>query len=99
MGATAFILAIPSALSKGANETLTVFGFYETMDFAWGGIGMVVVGLTLSIFTGWVWGTENAVKEISLGYQPFSKIAPIWSLIIKWVAPVVITIILIGLFI
>ena len=106
VGLAALLIGIPSALSKGANVTLSNMqwdligqtGFLDIMDFTWGSLGMVMGGLLLAIFTGWIWGADNAVKELSQGCAKFSMIGKTWSFIIKYIAPVVIFIILLGQF-
>jgi len=93
-----FLIAIPSALSKGASEYLTKFtipfideiGIYDIMDFIWGSLGMVIGGLLLAIFTGWVWGTKHATQELQEGCDFFTWQAKIWAFIIKYLAPIII---------
>lgn len=96
VGALAFLVGIPAALSKGASSFFSEIrlpfvdeiGVYDIMDFIWGSLGMVVGGLFLAIFTGWVWGTRNAVDELSQGSVGFHRIAKVWTIIIKYVAPI-----------
>ncbi|MCP3660265.1 MAG: sodium-dependent transporter [Bacteroidetes bacterium] len=96
----ALILGIPSLYSKGGSEFFTnmVFlgqkGFCDIMDFVWGSIGMVVCGLLTTIFVGWIWGTKNAMKELSINASIFNKIKKIWAIHIKWTAPLIIIYIL-----
>ena len=100
-----FILGIPSAVSRGISPTFTflelpalsLYGFYEIMDFFWGGIAMVVGGLSLCIFTAWVWGAEFAAKELADGSSEFVPFAPTWKFLIRYVAPVLIFAVLISL--
>lgn len=48
-----------------------------------------------TVFVGWVWGTDNAVKEAtSDGKYPFA-LAPAWTVLVKIVAPICIGIIII----
>ncbi|MCB1118351.1 MAG: sodium-dependent transporter [Chlamydiia bacterium] len=106
LGSLAFLLAIPSALSKGISLPLTQLslpflegtGLYEIMDFAWGGLGMVFGGLLLSIFVGWVWGTDQAIQEIRLGAPHFNTLGKSWAFIVKWFAPLAIVLVLVSLF-
>jgi len=101
-----FLISIPAALSKGgvtwlsemSIESVRVQGFYEIMDFVWGSLAMVTGGFLLSLFVGWKWGTKNAIKELSQGSPFFKKIAPLWGFHIRYIAPVVIFIILMSLF-
>lgn len=106
-GLLALILGIPSALSKGAHEGLSQFqfsfleetGVYDIMDFTWGSLGMVLGGLFLSIFTGWVWGAPKAAAELRRGSSIFGKRhARVWGWTIRYLAPCAIVFILFGLF-
>lgn len=107
LGILAFLLGVPSALSKGAHEGLTQLhvsffaetGFYELMDFAWGSLGMVMGGFLLCVFTGWVWGVDNALKELRKGCHFFVAPGRVWGWIVRYIAPVAIILILMGLFI
>ena len=48
------------------------------------------------LFVGWVWGTDNAVKEAtSDGKFPFA-LAPVWKVLVKFVAPICIIVIIIA---
>lgn len=102
IGIAALLIGIPSALSKGASDYLTNFkisfidevGIYDIMDFIWGSLGMVMGGLLLAIFTGWVWGSKYAIKELQRGCSIFTWQSKIWSFIIKYLAPIIILAIL-----
>ena len=105
VGIAAFILSIPAALSKGASPFLSTMeflgnrGFYDIMDFVWGNMGMVFGGLLLAVFTGWVWGTKNAAKELRQGCKHFTWQSTVWGVIVRYVAPIVILAILASFFI
>ena len=49
---------------------------------------MIPLGaLVFCIFTGWIWGTQNAVAEIeSDGGTPFA-LKGVWSFVIRFLAP------------
>lgn len=106
-GSLAFVLSIPSALSKGAVKKLTEFtlpfipasGFYDIMDFTWGGLAMVICGLGLCIFTAYIWGAKNAEKELLSTAPEFKKIAPIFGFLISYAIPPLIILVLLSLFI
>jgi neurotransmitter:Na+ symporter, NSS family len=106
MATIGFVLSLPSAFSKGASEIfsnlsitkLGLNGFFEIMDFLWGSLGMVISGLLLSIFVGWVWGCKNASHTLSLG-SPYLKpwVWKTWGFLVKYVSPIAIIIILLSL--
>ncbi len=107
-----FILAVPSALSSGGVKFFTemkIFGkesFLGIMDFIWGNLWLSIGALSMAIFMGFIWKTDNVVKEIEKGFPVFTKkfagqysLADAWKFLIKYVIPVMILIILVnGLF-
>ena len=49
-----------------------------------------------TVFVGWIWGTDNAVKEAtSDGKFPFA-LAPLWKVLVKFIAPICIIVIIIA---
>lgn len=51
-------------------------------------------GLFFCIFVGWIWGSKNAVNEITQSGTIKFRLQPIWTFVIKYVAPVLIIIIM-----
>ena len=106
VGIASYLISIPSALSNGANRflselsipSLKISGFYEIMDFFWGSLAMVLGGLGLTIFVAWIWGSEQASKELSHGCPMFKKVGRLWGFHIKFLCPLLIILILCGLF-
>lgn len=100
-----FCACIPAAFSQGASKwlsDLTIWhipakGYYELMDYLWGGLAMVVTGLLTTLFVGWQWGTTAAINEINLGSPQFSRFSSLWGFHIKWIAPLLIVAILFSL--
>ena len=101
-----FLISIPIALSKGAHPYLSSIqyewlgkklGLLEALDFVWGNIAMVCNGLVLCLFAGWIWGSEGFLKQIHPASR-FSKSLSAWtSLYLRFVAPIFIVSILLGL--
>lgn len=83
VGILAFIVGIPSALSGGANETLSTMsielfgsvktGFLDIMDALWGGVFIVTVALMTCLYTGWIMDINKLVAEIGTGAPSFHK--------------------------
>ncbi|MBA7639313.1 hypothetical protein ES703_46971 [subsurface metagenome] len=94
LGALAFIVGIPSALSNGGVKLFTKWGVMIKMDFIFISLGLTVGALFISVFLGYAWGVKNALKEISFGNSRF-KLKFLWIFNVKYLAPVVIVIILI----
>jgi NSS family neurotransmitter:Na+ symporter len=104
VGALAFVIGLPSALSQGANETLStvsLFGntsFLFITDFLWGNLSLAVGALLLCIFVGWVWGMSKANQELCQGSAVGRGVVFVWGLFIRWVCPIVILVVLLNLF-
>lgn len=90
VGAGIYVVGIPSALSLGAVPALS--GFLGMMD----GIAnytLVIGGLGLALFVGWGWGLKQALAEIQQGTPEF-RLAKMWGVFIRYVAPIAIVLIL-----
>ena len=79
----AFFLAIFVSLSQGAVE---MFDLLNILDVFSNTFMLPLIGILTCIYVGFVWKTQNAVKEISLS-GPF-KLAKIWAFNIKFICPV-----------
>lgn len=103
-----FIAGLPSALSQGSVDFFTNFSlvppefaeadFLSQMSFIFGEIFLTVGALILCIFIGWVWGAQNAAAELRIGADNFLKFEKLWTVLIKYLIPIVILIILLGNF-
>lgn len=80
-------LGVPSSLSMGAVDGLTIFGasFFDAMDFAATKVMMPLGALLTAIFVGWVWGA-GALNALSDG-RPIAWWAHAWMFILRYVAP------------
>jgi NSS family neurotransmitter:Na+ symporter len=77
----AFLFGIPSALSTGAIESLSIMkvdflgviktGFMDVFDYLFGSLLMMLVVLSTCLFTGWFMKTEKLVDEIEQGMPSF----------------------------
>lgn len=52
-------------------------------------------GLFFCIFVGWIWGTKNAVNEITQNGKIKFRLQSLWSFTVKYIAPVLIAVIMI----
>jgi NSS family neurotransmitter:Na+ symporter len=103
-----FILGIPAALSQGACPVFTSLqiiprylssaDILSQMSFLFGDLSLVVGGLFLSVFIGWVWQGRKAAEEIQQGSAVFLKLKNLWIFMIKFFIPAVIFVILLNLF-
>lgn len=97
VGAGIYLVGIPSALSLGAVGGLTELpligiGFLDLMDKI-AEFTLILGGLGLALFVGWIWGLKHALKEIRRGTPEF-KLAALWSPLLRYVAPLAIAVIL-----
>jgi NSS family neurotransmitter:Na+ symporter len=93
-----FLLGIPASLSLGPWSHITILpgkGFFDTFDFIASNILLPLGGLLLCIVVGWIWGTDNAIKEATNDGQLQFKLAPFWAFLVKYVGPVAIGIVFI----
>jgi len=52
-----------------------------------------------TVFVGWIWGTDNAIKEATSDGKYKFALAPLWAFLVKFAAPVaILCIIVAGLF-
>ena len=70
-------------------------GFFDLADHLVSNVSLPIGAILACVFIGWVWKTKNAVEEIiNHGKNPF-KLAPVWSVLVKFILPVLIGIIFI----
>ena len=99
------ILGILYSLSQGAvnipgiwytvRDGLTFPAFGKMMEYVTDYIMIPLGGLFFCIFVGWIWGSKNAISEITQGGIMKFRFQKLWSFIIKYVAPILITVIMI----
>jgi len=98
------LFSIPNALSQAQTNIGGIFGFenpiwgqddlFDLVDHTVNTLVLPVCGLLSCIFIGWIWKPENAIKEIEANGTVF-KLKNVWSAIIKYIAPVLIVIVLV----
>jgi len=99
------VLGVAYSLSQGAinlpgiwytvRDGLTFPSFGKTMEYITDFVMIPLGGFFFCIFVGWIWGTENAVKEITQNGVLKFRLQKLWSFIIKYVAPTLIVTIMI----
>jgi len=93
-----FLVGIPASLSNGPWSHIAIFkgmGFFDTYDYITSYIFLPIGGFMSCILIGWLWGTDNALAEITnQGRIPF-RYANAWSFLIKYVVPIAIAVIFI----
>ena len=94
------VIGIFASLSMGRLEHIHIFdlNLFDAMGFLTDKILMPIAAMLMCIFVGYVLGTEPLAEEIECGAKGF-KLKKVFSVIIKYVAPILILIIFVmGLF-
>ncbi len=98
IGLAMFVIGIFASLSNGPLSNITIIGgrnIFDSLDFVASNILLPLGGLLLCIVVGWVWGTDKAIKEATNDGKIGFSLAPFWSILVKYVGPVAITIVFI----
>jgi neurotransmitter:Na+ symporter, NSS family len=91
-----FSIGIPCSLANGpVMKDVLIFGynFFDFMSFLAENLLMPLGGLLMCIFIGYVWGVDNISDEISCNGKYKFRSKPFFTLMIKYIAPVLIFII------
>ena len=91
------LVGIPSALSFGSLSHVKILGksIFDLADHLVSNVSLPIGAILACVFIGWVWKTKNAVKEITNQGTVKFGFASLWSLLVKYVLPVLIAIIFI----
>lgn len=95
IGLALFLMGSAASLSLGAWSGFKIAGFtiFDLLDYGSANILLPLGGLLLCIVVGWVWGTDNAIKEATNGGKIDFKFAGAWVLLVKYIGPVAIAIV------
>lgn len=101
MGIVAFLLGVPSSLSQGIWSHFTIkipgqeaFIFFDLMDFLASNVLLPFGGMMVCLFITFVWKFKNANNEISNNGQLRLKWLPVWNFVAKYIAPIIIFLVL-----
>ncbi|MGI5948997.1 sodium-dependent transporter [Peptoniphilus sp.] len=94
LSAIIFLISIPESLSNGVWE-MKFFGmtFFDFVGYIAEAVLMPLCGLLMCIVIGHVWGTDKATEEITNHGTLEFKAKSYWSVLIKYIAPVLILLI------
>jgi NSS family neurotransmitter:Na+ symporter len=101
-GGSIYLLGIPSALSFNVLSELTFFGktFFDVVDFLASNVLLPFGGLMIAIFAGWIWSRTEVMTAVKEGAEALFEAYPwfesIWFLFLKFIAPVLITLVLLN---
>ena len=83
---------------SGSNFLGTGFTIFGAVDFLANNILLPLGGLLMCLFIGWLWKPKNAITEIESTPGYVFKLKVVWSFILKFVAPILILIVLLSEF-
>jgi NSS family neurotransmitter:Na+ symporter len=98
--AATFVIGVPSALAwAGAEPWATVNligfdGFFSVVSFLFVDVSLPLGAVLLCLFGAHVWGLDRAAAEILSSSSGFTRIEPAWRFFVRWLCPLLITIIL-----
>jgi NSS family neurotransmitter:Na+ symporter len=91
-----FVLAVPSALSQGANPWLSSFlgeTWLDIQNIIWGNYGLSIGAILICVFVGYRWGTDQMLRFVELGGNPLPG-RGVFSFMVKYVCPVAVAVVL-----
>jgi NSS family neurotransmitter:Na+ symporter len=103
-GGIIYLLGIPSALSFNLLSDFTIMGktFFDVVDFLASNVLLPFGGLMIAIFVGWVWSRTAVMEAVKEGAENLFETYPwaegVWMLFLKFIAPVLITMVLLNKF-
>lgn len=95
VGTLTFVLGVPASLGFGpwAHVRVAGRGILDLMDFCTVDILLPVNALLLSLFMGWVWKRPDALAADDL---EASRLSRVWHFILRYLAPLLIAVVLIN---
>lgn len=101
-GGSIFLLGVPSALSFNLLADAKIFDktFFDVVDFLASNVLLPFGGLMIAVFVGWIWSTTAVLEAVKEGAEELFESYPwfegIWMLFLKFVAPILITLVLLN---
>jgi len=95
LGSITWVIGLGSVLSFNLWQDKTFFAdktFFDTMDFLTSNMMLPLGGLFTAIFVGWVWSQQQRNEETGMP----AKWSPVYQVIIKWVAPLLVFIVFVN---
>ena len=97
-----FIIGIFASLSMGALSDISVpvinLNIFDALDWITSYVLLPIGGIMTAIFIGWIWNIDEACEEVRIGSDRF-KLEGVWRFLIRYFAPISITIVMISNFI
>ncbi|MDR6224889.1 sodium-dependent transporter [Desmospora profundinema] len=93
VGGIVFLLGVPATLSFSSLADIHLIGdlpIFDSMDFVASNILLPLSGLIVVLFVGWKWGVRLMLSEAKGSDDKGMPAKALWSLIIRWVTPLLI---------
>ena len=74
--------------------TFPIFG--DFMEYLTDRLMLPLGALFTTLFVGWVWGTDNAIKEATSDGRYAFRLGKIWAVLLKYIAPIAIACIIVA---
>jgi NSS family neurotransmitter:Na+ symporter len=89
-----FLIGVPASLSMGIWSGILIFGksIFDFLIFM-SDLILPIGGLLMCIFIGYVWGMDKAVAEITNGGKFPFKLRVLWTIMIKYIAPLAVIVV------
>ncbi len=99
VGGACLGLAIPSALSQGANAGLSTFlgpelDFLSVQSILFGNYSLSIGALFICLFVGWKWGVPAGLESLQRGGHVLPA-AGVWGMLVRFVCPAAVVAVLI----
>lgn len=99
IGGLCLLLAVPSALSQGANDFFTTFlgqgwDFLSFQNNLWGNYSLSFGAIMICVFAAWKWGTDKALASLEESGHKMPA-SGLWSILVKYVCPLAVATVLI----
>ena len=90
-------IGIFASLSMGPLSNVLIGGMsiFEALEFLTDKLLMPISGMLMCVFVGHVWGTDALMQELVIGSPSAIKLKKVLSVILKYIAPILILVILI----
>ncbi|HOI29970.1 MAG TPA: sodium-dependent transporter [Melioribacteraceae bacterium] len=101
-GSLSLLLGIPSALSFNLLADAQIFGltFFGLTEFISSNLLLPIGGFFIALFVGWYWGFETVIQNVKEGaesvFGKFPWLLGYWKIILRFVAPILIIIVLLS---
>lgn len=94
LGTGIFLLGIPSALSFGTLQNITILNYslFDFMGMLTDNILMPIGGILMCFYVGWIWGPKHIIDHIETQGVIF-KLKKAWLICIKFITPILVIIV------